>query len=130
MVRAQRIYSNYSWPNPITVKLENIEPALDPPLVETIGSVVDEKGVTISGRGTNIKDSEILKGTFEYHIYSGFSDNINNTEWIKTGALNLDTKGIFRINLNNLEKGKEYEYRAIIEHPKITIRGEIKRFTY
>jgi alpha-L-fucosidase len=130
VVRAQRIYSNYEWPNPVTVKLENIEAALDPPLVETINSVVSEKGVTVSGKGTNLKVSENLKGAFEYHIYGGFSGNINNTEWIKTGKLTLDNKGEFRILLNNLERGKEYEYRAIIEHPKITIRGEIKRFTY
>jgi alpha-L-fucosidase len=130
VVRAQRIYSNYEWPNPVTVKLENIEAALDPPIVETINSVVSEKGVTISGKGTNLKDSESLKGAFEYHLYGGFSGNINNTEWNKTGSLSMDNKGEFRILLNNLERGKEYEYRAIIMHPKITIRGEIKRFTY
>ena len=27
VVRAQRIYNNSKWPNPITVKLENVEPA-------------------------------------------------------------------------------------------------------
>ena len=35
VVRGQRIYNNGKWPNPITVKLENVVPALDPPVVET-----------------------------------------------------------------------------------------------
>lgn len=29
VVRAQRIYNDHKWPNPITVKLENVEPVLD-----------------------------------------------------------------------------------------------------
>ncbi|HEC45077.1 MAG TPA: alpha-L-fucosidase [Bacteroides sp.] len=29
VVRAQRIYNNHKWPNPITVKLENVEPVIE-----------------------------------------------------------------------------------------------------
>jgi alpha-L-fucosidase len=44
VARAQRVYDNYKWPNPITVKLENIEPALDPPQVET-GDAIFKNGM-------------------------------------------------------------------------------------
>ena len=130
VVRAQRIYSDYAWPNPITFKLENIEKALEPPVVSTTGSLVKENSVLLSGKALNPKEKENLKGAFEYHIYEGFSRNIQNVKWTTTNPLSLDSNGEFSILLNNLEKGSEYEFRAIIHHPLITIRGEIKRFKF
>ena len=49
VVRAQRIYNNNKWPDPITVKLENVVPALDPPVVETVKADVSENKVTLKG---------------------------------------------------------------------------------
>jgi len=36
VVRAQRIYNIHQWPNPIVVKLENVEAALEPVMFTTL----------------------------------------------------------------------------------------------
>jgi len=130
VVKAQRIYSDYTWPNPIIVKLENIEPALVPPVVETRGHEISSAGVALLGRCVNPDKNEALKAGFEYHIYGGFTRNIYNSTWERTDLVAPGNSNEFRVMLSNLEKGKEYEFRAILVHPKITIRGEIKRFKY
>ena len=49
VVRAQRIYNNSKWPNPIVVKIENVEPALDPPVAKTLSAALDGNKVTVHG---------------------------------------------------------------------------------
>ncbi len=129
VVKAQRIYSDYTWPYPITIKLENIEPGLEPPEVVSVGSEIQGSSVTLSGKAINPKESESLEGYFEYHEYLGFQQNINNSKWDKTEPVSIGKNGEFKTVLKNLEKGKEYEFRAVVIHPLITVRGEIKRFS-
>jgi len=129
VVKAQRIYSDYTWPYPITIKLENIEPGLEPPEVVSVGSEIQGSSVTLSGKAINPKEGESLEGYFEYHEYLGFQQNINNSKWDKTEPVSIGKNGEFKTVLKNLEKGKEYEFRAVVIHPLITVRGEIKRFS-
>lgn len=129
VVKAQRIYSDYTWPYPITIKLENIEPGLEPPEVVSMGSEIQGSSVTLSGKAINPKEGESLEGYFEYHEYLGFQQNINNSKWDKTEPVSIGKNGEFKTVLKNLEKGKEYEFRAVVIHPLITVRGEIKRFS-
>ena len=37
-MRAQRIYNNNKWHNPLVLKITNAEPALVPPIVETVNT--------------------------------------------------------------------------------------------
>jgi alpha-L-fucosidase len=131
VVRAQRIYNNGKWPNPITVKLENVEAAFIPSAFETMGASVAGETVTLKGKVSNMGDSKELKVCFEWRPYGGFVDNLKVTEWKRTEQIiTQSTVGDFSQNLLKAEKGNTYEFRAVVIHPcGVTLTGEKKRFS-
>jgi len=129
VVRAQRIYNNYKWPNPITVKLENVEPALVPPHVVTGKATVAEGSVKLDGSIKSMGDAKQLKVYFEWRPYGGFAETLYSTEWHKTDErIELLAVGGFSKTLK-FDKGKTYEFRAVVEHPLIKMVGDSERFT-
>jgi alpha-L-fucosidase len=128
VVRAQRIYNNSKWPNPITVKLENVVPALDPPVVATIKADISDQKIIIKGNLAKMGDSESVKVGFEYRPYAGFVENMYNTSWNRTQFVEMNSKGDFSVDLKELNRNSEYEFRAVVIHPSMSIYGEIKRF--
>ncbi len=130
VVRAQRIYNNSKWPNPITVKLENVEPALDPPIVSTLKAGSSENKIGFKGKLVKMGDIKKLKVGFEYRPYAGFVENLYDTHWNKTEFQEVTKEGDFSISPGNLEKGKEYEFRAVVVHPRMSVYGDIERITF
>jgi len=128
VAKAQRVYDNYKWPNPITVKLTNVEPALDPPFVETLPATAQNEVVELKGRLVKKGNTDKVKLLFEYRPYAGFAENLYSTTWLKTSEIGMDKEGAFTIQLPQAEKGKEYEFRAVVIHPQLTVRGDTKRF--
>lgn len=128
VVRAQRIYDNYKWPNPLTIKLENVEPALVPPVVITLKFNSEANSVNLKGNLVNKGDVNEVQVGFEYQPYGGFAENLYNNTWKKTKLVKVDKTGEFTVSLEGLEKGKEYQYRAIAAHPKMTINGNVMIF--
>jgi alpha-L-fucosidase len=129
VVRAQRIYNNYKWPNPITVKLENVEPALVPPHVVSGKTNISEGSVKLNGSIKSMGDAKMLKVYFEWRPYAGFTETLNYTNWNSTdGKIDLCAVGAFSKTLQ-FEKGKTYEFRAVVEHPLIKMYGDVERFT-
>jgi alpha-L-fucosidase len=129
VAKAQRVYDNYKWPNPITVKLENIEPALDPPQVETGDAISKNDTLALNARLLKKGNAETLQLLFEYRLYAGFAENLYSKDWLRTSPVNIDKEGNFTALLTNLEKGKEFQYRAVVIHPRLTVRGDVKRVT-
>jgi alpha-L-fucosidase len=129
VVRAQRIYNNGKWPNPIVVKLENIEPSLDPPVVETAKAKSSNGTTVFSGELLKFGDSKDLKVGFEYRPYAGFVENLYANEWLRTSTVKIDKVGRFSIKCNDLESGIRYEYRAFVVHPRMDIYGDINQFS-
>lgn len=128
IVRAQRIYNNHKWPNPIVVKLENVEPALDPPFVKTIGATILDKRVMLKGELMKKGDGEKFKVGFLYRPYSGFAENLTGGEWTYSELIEIGDFEKFNMGINDLKAQQDYEYRAVVRHPKIEVKGDIKRF--
>lgn len=126
VVRAQRIYNNSKWPNPITVKLENVVPALDPPVIETGEGKTLKNNLVLNGELLKTGDDEKLKFGFEYRPYAGFVENLYATHWETTAFTDLTDKSKFSVQIDNLKKDTQYEYRAVVVHPKMRIYGDIK----
>ncbi len=124
VVRAQRIYNNNKWPNPVVVRLENIEPALDPPVVQTNSARLKNNTLILSGQLLNKGDNENLMFAFEYRPYAGFVENLYATEWTTTPLTELTQQGEFSFQLDNLEENTRYEFRAVVIHPKMRIYGD------
>ena len=129
VVRAQRIYNNHKWPNPIVVKLENVAPALDPPFVNTISALKTGERMMLKGELIKKGDANQVEVGFLYRLYAGFAENLTGGEWIYSHFIPMDNLQKFNIGINDLEPGVVYEYRAVVRHPKIEVKGEIKRFT-
>lgn len=127
VVRAQRIYNNSKWPNPITVKLENVVPALDPPVIVT--EIAGVSGNLASLKGNLVKKGDVasVKVGFEYRPYAGFVENLYNVDWEKSSLIEISEEKEFSIDLMNLEPGITYEYRAVVVHPQMSIYGDIKQ---
>ena len=131
-VRAQRLYNNYKWSNPIVLKITNTEPALVPPSIETVEVsefYPQDGGAALKG---NLKDpggSEILKVGFLYRPFAGFVQQLYDDTWTETEFITTKNSGEYQIKLKGLKRGKTYQFRAVVKHPLITIYGDIKKFS-
>ncbi|HKL32056.1 MAG TPA: alpha-L-fucosidase [Tangfeifania sp.] len=133
-VRAQRIYNNHKWHNPLVLKITNAGPALDPPAVVTIGAQKQEENgaelLQFQGEIIKTGDAEKFKVGFQYREYAGFVEELYSDQWRETEKNEVSDKGFFRQETPPLEKGKEYQYRAFIEHPRLRVYGDIKRVKF
>jgi alpha-L-fucosidase len=129
VVRAQRIYNNHKWPNPITVKLENVVPALDPPALETLAAKVQPDGILLAARLAKVGNAASVQVGFEYRPYAGFVENLYRTDWQKAQVVSADKPGNFEIKLPTPAPKGEYEFRALVVHPRLTVYGDMKRFS-
>ncbi|NJN27841.1 MAG: alpha-L-fucosidase [Cyclobacteriaceae bacterium] len=127
VVRAQRIYNDHKWPNPIVVKLEHVLPALRPPVVNTLSATTAGLRLVLKGELVDAGDAGEVEVGFMYRPYAGFAENLNATSWAYTPFVTKVGTGTYNIGVNDLERGIEYEYRAVVRHPKIEIKGDIKR---
>ncbi|HZH73015.1 MAG TPA: hypothetical protein VFD91_11030, partial [Mariniphaga sp.] len=131
-VRAQRIYNNNKWPNPLVLKLTNVIPALDPPAVVTVKPVRSESGDRVVFKGQILKtgNAESLKAGFQYREYAGFVEELYSDEWKETKTIQISETGAFEIEPDLKMNGKEYQVRAFVDHPKLRVTGEIERIRF
>jgi len=131
VVRAQRLYNNHRWPNPVVVKLENVKPAFEvPPYAETGGARVSGSGTVIfEGNLLEMAGASEVEVGIEYQAYRGFAEAMYNTEWTAVPAKTMTRPGRFEVEVRGLKPGVEYQYRAFVKHPKITMRGDYQRVT-
>jgi alpha-L-fucosidase len=131
-MRAQRLYDNRRWPNPVVLKLTHVQPAMTPPHVLTSGAAwnVQASSVTFTGDLKALGNAGSVQVGFEYRPRKGMTDLYERTApWTATTYLSRSTPGSFTIRVPGLEKGRAYDYRAVVKHPLITIYGEEKVFT-
>lgn len=127
-MRAQRIYNNNKWHNPIVLKITNAEPALIPPITETLNAkIVSQNKIILQGNLINLGDVESVKVGFQFREYAGFAQELNSDKWQETETTETNEAGEFEIKTDLLEKGKIYQYRTFIDHPKLRVYGDIKQ---
>ncbi len=124
VVRAQRIYDDHRWPNPVVMKLENVVPAIRPLAVETLDGVAKASRGVLKGRILNY-NNEAVTACFYYRPYHGQLETLYAGPWRKTAPVKVPANGVFEAMLP-LPKGIKYEYRAVVEYARIAINGENK----
>ena len=67
-----------------------------------------------------------MKVDFEYRPYAGFVENLYSTSWHRSPLTELSENKDFSTETNEVLKPEEYEYRAIVVHPRMTVYGDIK----
>jgi len=129
--RAQRLYNNHKWHNPVVVKLTHVKPAIAvPPYAETSSAQVQASGaVSLKGKLLEMAGASEVTVRFEIQEYLGFAEAMVNTQWAATSALKQSETGPFEIQVTGLKTGIEYQYRAVVEHPQLSVRGDHRRFS-
>ncbi|WP_372948930.1 alpha-L-fucosidase [Mariniphaga sp.] len=132
-VRAQRIYNNNKWHNPLVLKITNAAPSLEPPAVVTNRPVISGSAnnlITFNGEIINKGDAEKLKAGFQFREYAGFVEELYSDEWQESETVEISGTGNFSISPQFKKAGKEYQVRAFVDHPKLRIYGDIVRIRF
>ena len=127
VVKAQRIYDDHRWPNPVVIRLENILPAFDEAVtVRTLDGRAAADGVLFSGQVTGDKRTLVKRARFYYRPYAGQVETLYAAPWTATGWVTVDAGGTFQLLEKSIRRDRQYEYRAVVEYQKVEINGEDK----
>ena len=129
--RAQRLYTDRRWPNPLVMKLTHVQPALHPPQVSTAGAEWNPatSAETLHGNLANLGDVEQVKVGFQFRVKKDGTDLSERTEpWTDLPTTTRVNRGEFVYTLSGLLPDHEYEFRAQVQHPLLTMYGQEKTF--
>jgi alpha-L-fucosidase len=124
-----RLQDNSKWPNPIVLKITNVEPAFAPPKVETEGARFDARTKTASLTGAlrDLGKAPSLEVGFEYRSIVGLDASDRSIPWQQGPSTTLSAPGTFTLKLSGLNPEGVYEYHAYVKHPLLTIYGADNR---
>jgi alpha-L-fucosidase len=130
VARAQRLYNNSKWPNPIVLRLTNVKPALIPPKITTAEAtdISPSGAATLNGELLDIAKAKSVKVGFQYRPYAGFVEELYDDTWLETEFINTKKTGEYEIKLKDLKPKQVYQFRSVVKHPRIKMYGNIKRF--
>ena len=127
VVKAQRIYDDHRWPNPVVIKLENVDPAFNEAvMVETGRAIPIAAGAILKGRILNYKNKTVIRAHFYYRRYNGQVETLYADKWQVGNWVNIQADGSFQDTIRPL-KGS-YEYKAVAEQDHVEIEGENNLF--
>ena len=127
-MQAQRLQDNFRWPNPVVLKITNVESALMPPHVQTVEAWFShanqqEDEITMQGDVLDMGDSSSLQVGFEYRPIMGEDVNSRSSSWKATPMQTVQKPGTFTSRVQGLSSTGKYEIRAVIHHPLLTLYG-------
>jgi alpha-L-fucosidase len=122
-MQAQRLQDNFRWPNPVVLKITNVEPAFTPPHIQTTGSVAEASGETLQAELLDMGDSTSLQVGFEYRPILGEDVNSRSSPWTATPLQTITKAGAVSAHIEGLTPKAAYEFRAVLHHPLLTLYG-------
>ena len=126
VVKAQRLYDDHRWPNPVVIKIEQVEPAIEPIQVQTVSAKAIAATALLQGKVLNYKHGIAMKAGFWYRVYNGQTEDLYAGPWIRSRAVQPGADGSFAITVSGLKKGQKYEYKAVVEYNMISFNGDEK----
>jgi len=125
VIKAQRIYDDHRWPNPVVIKFENVNPVFEEAAIVQTGDFKTTKESTIlSGKVVNYNDIKPKRARFYYRPYRGQVETLYADAWKKSVWLNINSAGTFTGTVK-FPKGS-FEYKAVVEQENVVIEGENK----
>ena len=125
-MRAQRLYNDRKWPNPVVLKLTHVQPALVPPRAETVavrwnaGKNVAECDVALQSLG----DAKAVEVGVQFRDITGLDANERTDNWTASPFLSWAAVGNLKLTASGLRPGRLYEVRAVVKHPLLTMFGQ------
>jgi alpha-L-fucosidase len=108
------------------LKLTHIQPALIPPRVETTrvrwnaSSRAAECEVVLQSLG----DAQSVEIGAEFRDITGLDVNERTDNWKSAALRSRSSAGPETISLPTLQSGHNYEFRAMVKHPLLTVYGK------
>ena len=125
--RAQRLYNDRRWPNPVVLKIEGAKPGLRPPEVATVPDAAwGAKGATLRAELRSLGDASAVRVGFEYRRKKSTAEMYEADDpWKPVGRrlASMAAPGEFSALLARADASREWEYRAVVEHPKVRLYG-------
>ena len=125
--RAQRLYNDRRWPNPVVLKIEGAQPGLIPPEVETLTEAEwGSRGATLKATLHGLGDASSVRVGFEYRRKKGTAEMYEPDDPWKPVSKKMATKsapGEFSETLSRVDAGREWEFRAVVIHPRVRLYG-------
>lgn len=125
--RAQRLYNDRRWPNPVVLKIEGAQPGLMPPEVETLTEAEwGAKGATLKATLHGLGDASSVRVGFEYRRKKGTAEMYEPDDPWKPGSKKMSTMsapGEYSEALSRIDANRDWEYRAVVVHPKVRLYG-------
>ena len=125
--RAQRLYNDRRWPNPVVLKIEGAKPGLRPPEVATVPDAEwGTKGATLRAELRSLGDASAVRVGFEYRRKKTTAEMYEADDpWKPVGRrlASMAAPGEFSALLARADASHAWEYRAVVEHPKVRLYG-------
>jgi alpha-L-fucosidase len=127
VIMAQRLYNDRKWPNPLVVKLTNVEPAMTPPRVASGEGKRSGAEVVLNGELTSLGQAAAVEVGFEYRRRKQTEELLNaDAPWKATPLAKQAAPGRFTATVTGLDRRERYEFRPVVKHPLVTVHGEEK----
>ena len=124
--RAQRIYNDRRWPNPVVLKITNAEVGMEPPAVITSGAEWSPgaKTATLKAELKALGKVDSVEVGFQYRRRKTSAEMYEDDfPWQDTQMASKTSLGAYSAEAKGLDSGRPYEYRAVVKHPLITLFG-------
>ena len=127
-MRSLRFTTAGNYACPMVLKIEHVQPAIEPPAVDTVEATAGANGsAKLNGKLIDLGKASNVEVGFEYQEYLSFTEVLYNDQWERTPLVKMSAPGEFQADITGLTPGKTYRFRAIVVHPKITMRGEFQQ---
>ncbi|MEH3114807.1 alpha-L-fucosidase [Pedobacter terrae] len=128
VVKAQRIYDDHRWPNPVVIKLEHVEPVFaEAAMVQSGDFELAAAVAKLNGKALNYAKIKPQRARFYYRPYLGQVETLYAGAWKMSPWVNIKPDGTFS-SVVKLPKGA-YEYKAVVEQQNVIVEGENKVLT-
>ncbi len=126
--RAQRLYNDRRWPNPVVLKIEGARPGLEPPEVETLSDAEwGARGAVLRAELHGLGDASQVRVGFEYRRRKSTAEMYEADDpWkpVSNRMSAMSAPGAFSSTLARIDRGRDWEYRAVVVHPKVRLNGQ------
>ena len=126
-IRAQRLYNDRRWPNPVVLKIEGARPGLQPPEVATLpGAEWGARGALLRAELLGLGDASTVQVGFEYRRRKSTAEMYEPDDpWkpVRKMRDSMAAPGEFSALLSRIDASRAWEYRAVVDHPKVRLYG-------
>ncbi|HEY9138665.1 MAG TPA: alpha-L-fucosidase [Terriglobus sp.] len=123
VMRAQRLRDSDEWPYPSVIRLTDVEEAFTPPVVHTLAPSQLGNTATLMGEWKDTAETPGVRFGFDYRIITGEDTQSRLHAWQHLPTQPASQPGQYSAQFQ-LTPGEQYEVRAVLVHPLLTVYGE------